>query len=343
MDPEVLKQIRESLSEKRDNLAEWFRTTPPPKRQARLGPADEQAVHMHLQVLDTAVEKAASGTLGVCTVCHDDVNPGLLEMDYTACVCIEHFSAEEIRSLESELELAQSLQRSLLPQQVPDTPALEVAAFSRPAQIVSGDYFDFLRFQDGAQGLAIADVAGHGVSASLYMASMQILLRTLVPARVSPADVVRQMHRLLIHNIRFTTFVTLFLGSFDPSAHRFTYCNAGHNPPLVFRNGGGSRDSTIWLRPTGPAIGLVEGSEFGTETSLLLPGDILLLYTDGVTEAFNPEGEEFGRERLATLVRRGWNLSARDLVGAIRHELHKFTDGEPLADDTTIVVCKIVD
>jgi len=341
MDSEVLKQIRESLLEKRDNLAQWLQTTPARKKQARLGPADEQAVHTHLHVLDTALEKAASGTLGVCTVCHDDVEPGLLEMDYTACVCIEHLSAQEIRSLESELELAQSVQRSLLPEQVPDTPALEIAAFSRPAQIVSGDYFDFLQFQDGAQGLAIADVAGHGVSASLYMASVQILLRTIVPASESPSDVVRQMHHLLIHNIRFTTFVTLFLGSFDPSAHRLAYCNAGHNPPLVFRNGRSSRDSTTWLRPTGHAVGLVEGSEFRTETSLLAPGDILLLYTDGVTEALSPEGEEFGRERLATLVQRVWSLSARDLVGAIRHELQEFTDGEPLADDTTIVVCKI--
>jgi sigma-B regulation protein RsbU (phosphoserine phosphatase) len=343
MDAKVLKQIRESLLEKRDNLTEWLRTTPPRKTQARLGPADEQALHTHLHVLDTALEKAASGTLGVCTVCHGIIEPDLLEMDYTACVCLEHLSAEEIRDLESELELAQSVQRSLLPQQVPDTPALEIAAFSRPAQIVTGDYFDFLRFQDGAQGLAIADVAGHGVSASLYMASMQILLRTLVPASHSPADVVRQVHHLLIHNVRFTTFVTLFLGSFDSSAHRLTYCNAGHNPPLVFRKGGGMRDSTVWLRPTGPAIGLVEGAEFRAGTSLLLPGDILLLYTDGVTEALNPEGEEFGRERLAMLVEREWSLSAKGLVGAIRHELQEFTSGEPLADDTTIVVCKIAD
>jgi sigma-B regulation protein RsbU (phosphoserine phosphatase) len=149
------------------------------------------------------------------------------------------------------------------------------------------------------------------------------------------------MHHLLIHNIRFTTFVTLFLGSFDPSTHRLAYCNAGHNPPLVFRKGKSSRDSTTWLRPTGPAVGLVEGSEFRTETSLLAPGDILLLYTDGVTEALSPEGEEFSQERLATLVQRVWGLSARDLVGAIRYDLQEFTNGEPLADDTTIVVCKV--
>jgi sigma-B regulation protein RsbU (phosphoserine phosphatase) len=343
MDSKVLEQVRQSLLEKRDNVTEWLQTTPPGEKQARLGPVDERAVHTHLDVLDTALEKAACGTLGVCTVCHDDIEPGLLEMDYTTCVCIDHLSAEEKRDLESELELAQSVQRSLLPEQVPDVTALEIAAFSRPAQIVSGDYFDFFRFHDGAQGLAIADVAGHGVSASLYMASMQILLRTLVPISESPADVVRQVHQLLIHNIRFTTFVTLFLASFDPSAHRLTYCSAGHNPPLVFRKGESAGDSTIWLRPTGPAVGLVEGSEFRAETKLLSPGDILLLYTDGVTEALSLGGEEFGRERLATLVRREWSLSARDLVGAVRQELEEFTGGEPLADDTTVVVCKIAD
>jgi sigma-B regulation protein RsbU (phosphoserine phosphatase) len=262
-------------------------------------------------------------------------------MDYTACVCIDHLSATEKRHLESELELAQIVQRSLLPQQVPDTPALEIAAFSRPAQIVSGDYFDFPRFQDGTQGLAIADVAGHGVSASLYMASMQILLRTLVPANESPADVVRQVHHLLIHNVRFTTFVTLFLGSFNPSTHRLTFCNAGHNPPLVFRRGKGITDSATWLRPTGPAVGLIEGAEFSVDTCPLAPGDILLLYTDGVTEALNDDGEEFGRERLSMLVQREWSLSARDMVGAIRQELQEFTNRQPLADDTTVVVCKI--
>lgn len=341
MESNVFGNIRGSLLEKRHNLMEWFRTTPTQKRQVRLGPANERAVQAHLQVLDTALEKTATKTLGQCTVCHDYVETDLLEMDYTACVCIDHLSPKEKRNLEYELELSQTVQRALLPQQVPEIPGLELAAFSRPAQIVGGDYFDFFPFRDGAHGLAIADVAGKGMSASLLMASVQAALRTLVPANESPVDVLQYLNHLFCHNIHFTTFVTLFLGSFDQATHTLTYSSAGHNPPLIFHKQGSARDPISWLQPTGAAIGLVEESQFTSETITLSPGDILLLYTDGVTEAINSREEEFGTQRLAAFVRQGSSLPAKDLVRALRDVLQEFTDGQPLADDTTIVACKI--
>ncbi|MGH2541648.1 MAG: PP2C family protein-serine/threonine phosphatase [Ardenticatenaceae bacterium] len=317
MDARVFEHVRESLLVKRENLVKWLHLTPLRKKRVRLGPLNEQAVYTHLDVLDTALEKAATKTLGRCVVCHGYVAPDHLEVDYTACVCIDHFSAEERRSLEHELELSQVVQRALLPQEVPAIPGLEVAAFSRPAQIVGGDYFDFLRFRDGQHGLVIADVAGHGMSTSLLMASVQTALRTLAPTSDSPADVVRQLNRLFCHNIHFTTFVTLFLASFDPATRTLTYCNAGHNPPLLFRQAKGG-NSISWLRGTGAAIGLVETSPFMVETITLAVGDILLLYTDGITEALNPQVEEFGREGLAALVRQQSSLSAKSLVQALR-------------------------
>jgi sigma-B regulation protein RsbU (phosphoserine phosphatase) len=344
MDGKVIDRIRQSLLEKRANLTEWLRVTPADKRQTLLGPATEVAVQAHLHTLDAALAKAASNTLGLCEVCHDYIETNHLEMDYMACVCIDHLSTKEIRYLENELELAQSVQMALLPQQMPQIPALEIAAFSRPAQIVGGDYFDFVQFRDGAHGLAIADVAGHGVSASLHMASGQTLLRTLVPSSDSPANVVRQMHEFYIHNTRFTTFVTMFIGAFDATSQILTYCNAGHNPPLVFRNGDGQRNSVYWLQPTGPAIGLIEETQFKEETIKLVPGDILVLYTDGVTEASDLQNEEFfGRERLATIIRQQSNLPSRELVKVVRQELEEFGNGKPLADDTTFVVCKIIE
>jgi sigma-B regulation protein RsbU (phosphoserine phosphatase) len=127
------------------------------------------------------------------------------------------------------------VQKTLLPQEVPNIPGIEIAAFSRPAQIVGGDYFDFIDFSNGFHGLAIADVAGHGVSASLHMASIQALLQTLVPDNKSPAEVMRQVHKLFIHNIRYETFVTFFIGAFDSSTKTLTFCNAGHPPPLILR------------------------------------------------------------------------------------------------------------
>ncbi len=341
MDSNVFERIRGGLLEKRQHLTDWLATPSAPTRQVRLGPANERAVHAHLDAIDTALEKTATKTLGVCTICHDYVDADLLVMDYTACVCIDHLSEDEIRRLEYELELSQTVQKALLPQQVPDIPGVDLAAFSRPAEIVGGDYFDFFRFPDGAHGLAIADVAGKGVSASLIMASLQTALRALVPASGSPADVLRQLNRLFCHNIHFTTFVTLFLASFEPASHTLTYGNAGHNPPLLYRRQPIASDPISWLRPTGAAIGLLEGFQFTTEVVTLAPGDVLLLYTDGVTEAINRHEEEFGAARLEALIHQESDSPAKGLVRALRRELREFTNGQPLADDTTIVACKI--
>lgn len=341
MDPQVIRKCCEGLEEKRSQVSEWLRETPPQKRRVCLGSTSESGVQSHLSVIEMALEKAASGTLGTCTVCRETVETGLLEMDYTSDVCLSHLSSEERRNLELELELAQTVQRSFLPQRVPELPFLEIAALSRPAQIIGGDYFDFLRFADGSQGLVIADVAGHGVSAGLHMASAQALLRSLVPTSDSPADVLERLNRLWIHNVRFTTFVALFLASFDPATHRLSYSNAGHSPPVVVRGGDAGEDGASWLLPTGAAVGLVEEGSYTPEALQLHPGDILVMYTDGVSEARNADGEEFGRERLAATMRHNLDGSARDLVQAARQELEAFSQGQALADDMTIVICRI--
>ena len=243
--------------------------------------------------------------------------------------------------MESELELAQDVQKMLLPQEVPDIPGLEIAAFSRPAQIVGGEYFDFIDFSNGFHGLAIADVAGHGVSASLHMASIQALLRTLVPLNQSPAEVMRQVHKLFIHNIRFETFVTFFIGAFDSSTKTLTFCNAGHQPPLVLSKNNSKKESVEMLWPTGAAIGLVEEAEFAEKAIELHEEDLLVLYTDGVIEAVNLENQEFGRERLIKLSQQVNNAPVKQVVQEIRQGLEEYNEGKPIADDTTIVICKI--
>ncbi|HXV98808.1 MAG TPA: SpoIIE family protein phosphatase [Anaerolineae bacterium] len=341
MESTIFDRFRISLLEQRQNLTDWLRHTPTWKKRIRLGPTDERAAQAHLQVLDTALARTEDKTLGLCEVCHEPVETSYLEMDYTACVCLEHLSDEERRRLEYELELSQKVQQALLPQQVPDIPGVELAAFSRPAQIVGGDYFDFFCFRDNSHGLVIGDVAGHGMSASLLMASLQASLRTMMPENDSPLEVVERLNSLFYHNIRLSNFVTFFLGRFEPQTRRLTYCNAGHNPPLLYHPQQNGRESISWLQPTGAAIGLVEDFQFGLETVTLAPGDILLLYTDGVTEAFSPQEEEFGPERLAEVIRQASTLSAPDLLAEVRRRLQEFTNGRPLADDTTIVVCKI--
>ncbi len=342
MDAELAEQIRANLIEKRTNMKEWLEKTQASEKKLHLGPADEGAVQAHLEVIDRSLEKADSEELGICTVCHTDVDPGLLEMDYTTSVCLEHYSSQQRHILEQELELAQAVQRSLLPQELPEIPKLEIAAFSRPAQLVGGDYFDFFQFRDGAHGLAIADVAGHGISASLHMASIQTLLRTLIPSSDSPQEVVEHVHRLLVHNIRFANFVTLFLASYKPETQTLIYCNAGQNPPLLLRQDKNQGDSVCWLWPTGPAVGLIEQPPLHQASIELLPGDILVLYTDGVTEAMNSANELFGPERLEQAVRRWSNGSVKEIIQGIRQDVTDYTHKEFQEDDITILVCRVL-
>jgi RNA polymerase-binding transcription factor DksA len=338
MEINFFQRIQSGLLGKRQNLNRWLEETPLEKRRRQLGSQNEKPVRAHLDVIESAVERVEEGTLGVCEVCHDIVNPRLLEMDYTACVCLDHLSQRERQELESELEFLQTVQKALLPQQPPEIPELKLAAFSRPAQIVGGDYFDFLRFQDGAHGLVIADAMGHGVSASLLISSLQAALRALVPESVSPAAVLQRVNRIFLHNINFTTFVTALLGHYEPATRTLIYCNAGHNPPLLLNADDGQE---TWLGPTAAAIGLVEAYAPEAQVVTLRDGDILSFYTDGVTEASNPQGEQFGRERLARVVRQNTSLPAQDLLRVLRQALDDFSGGRPLEDDATLVICRL--
>ncbi len=331
------QNLKEGLVEKRQNLALWLETAPPVEKDLHLGLAAEEAVRDHIHVLDEAVEKAGQGTLGVCRICGEPVEGELLEMDYTANVCLSHLTPEEARPLERELELSRMVQRALLPQEAPAIPGLDLAAFLRPAQIVGGDFFDFPRFRDGRYGITIADVVGKGVSASLIMASMQTALRALVPESDSPASVLARINGLFAHNAYFTTFVTLFLGAYDATTHSLTYSNAGHNPPLIYRAGEDGRGKILCLRPTAPAIGLLEDPPFREETAWLVPGDLLLFYTDGVPEAFNDQDEQYGMERLEDFVRRNVDASPKGLIRGLQRDLLEFIHGERFADDITLI------
>jgi sigma-B regulation protein RsbU (phosphoserine phosphatase) len=300
---------------------------------------DETCIDMHLHVIDESLAKIEDGTLGICEVCHGIVDENLLEMDYTACVCLDHYSDSERRRLESELELSQIVQRALMPKHAPDIFGVEVAAFSRPAEIIGGDYFDFFKFKDGTPGLVIADVSGHGVSAAMLMSSLQTALQTMAPDTDSPAEILERINRFYIHNIRFTTFVTVFLARYDSSSRTLTYVNSGHNPPAVFcRNS----SEINWLRRTAPAVGLAEEYFPRTETVQLSEGDMLLLYTDGITEAFNNEMEQFGTKRLAEFIQNAAELSAADMLQVVRQGISAYNGNAPLADDLTMVALKVL-
>jgi len=334
---ELYERIQEGLEEKQKEITEFLETAPETEKDICRG-NDEGCIETHLHVIETSLEKLDDHTLGVCVVCHGIVDAQLLEMDYTAVVCLDHYSDEERRRLESELELSQVVQRALLPQRMPEIRGVELAAFSRPSEIIGGDYFDFFQFRDGTHGLVIADVSGHGVSAGMLMSSLQTAIRTMAPETDSPAEILERINRFYIHNIHFTTFVTVFLARFDPTTLTLTYVNAGHNPPAVRRR---ERSEILWLKPTAPAIGLAEDFHARMESIGFSEGDSLLLYTDGVTEVLNISNEQFGQERLAELVHQHAGRAAADLLQAVRRAVSTFGGDRPLADDVTMVALRI--
>jgi len=339
METGIINSVYNGLTEKKAKLEKWQATTDDETKEICLCSTDESVLKSHLHVIDTSLQKIEEGTFGICEICRDAVDNELLQMDYTATVCLGHYTEDELRQLESELELSQVVQRALLPQRIPTIAGFDIAAFSRPAQIVSGDYFDFLRFKDGSHGLVVADISGHGMSAAMLMTSLQTAFHTLVPGSDSPVEVLDQINHLYIHNINFSTFVTIFFASLNPQTKMLSYANAGHNSPFIYR---GSTHESIWLKPTGAAVGLMEYFNVQPAEVQLMSGDILLLYTDGVTEALGSQGnEEFGPERLAEVVRQNGDLPADGIANKVRQILNEFTRGTLLADDVTLVVSKV--
>jgi len=339
MATEIFERIQIGLDEKRRNVTEFLEAASDAEKDTCLCD-DQRCAQDHLHVVEECLEKIEDNTLGICVVCREYVDPVRLEIDYTAHVCLDHYSDDERRRLESELELSQVVQRALLPQQVPMIQGVELAAFSRPAEIIGGDYFDFFKFRDGSHGLVIADVSGHGVSAGMLMSSLQTAIRTIAPDTDSPEEILERINRFYIHNINFTTFTTIFLARFDPASMTLTYVNAGHNPPAVHRRG---EESVDWLIRTAPAIGLSEHFYPRAETVTFFRGDSLLLYTDGVTEVLNISMEQFGQDRLAELVLQNTGSTAPDMLQAIRRALGTFGNNQPLADDVTLVALRILD
>jgi sigma-B regulation protein RsbU (phosphoserine phosphatase) len=176
----------------------------------------------------------------------------------------------------------------------------------------------------------------------MLVASLQASLRILGPENVSPAILVERLNRLFCNNIQMIRFITLFLAHFDPATGLLDYCSAGHNPPLLVRPEQAGTTMVQWLQPTGGAIGLAENFSFEAGRVLLAPGDVLLLYTDGVTEAVNARDEELGPARLADFVRERTDLNPETLLKQLRKFLHEFTGGPNFSDDLTIVLGKSV-
>ncbi len=275
--------------------------------------------------------------------------------------------AEE-EGLRRELEFATQVQQRLFPQGAPELASLELAGVCHPAHGVGGDYYDFLVLGNGQIGIAVADVAGKGISAALLMSTVQASLRSqALLVNVQLTELVASMNRLLCGSTDSGSYATFFYAQFDERTQRLTYVNAGHNPPLLIRagtiwraDGAGQVASAVgeaeivvgssviaadpWIRlleTGGPVIGLFETSSYEHEILAVQSGDVLVAYTDGVTEALNPEGEEFNEARLRQLVIAHVHLSAEALKEQIVRSVREWCRDEPQFDDMTLVVMKV--
>jgi serine phosphatase RsbU (regulator of sigma subunit)/catechol 2,3-dioxygenase-like lactoylglutathione lyase family enzyme len=243
---------------------------------------------------------------------------------------------ETERRAAQELEIAKQVQARLFPQDLPLVPGLDYAGVCMQARSVGGDYYDFLDLSNGRIALVIGDIAGKGIAAALLMANLQANLRgQCVSSSCHPEVLLNAVNRLLFANTTTNAYATLFFSEYDPETGVLRYANCGHLAALVLR-----ADGTVdRLETTCTVMGLFYGWECAMAESRLDAGDILVQYTDGVTESFNEEGEEFGDERLVASLRRNCHLPAQQLACAIADEVVSFSAREQF-DDITLIVAR---
>ncbi|MDQ3819640.1 MAG: SpoIIE family protein phosphatase [Acidobacteriota bacterium] len=276
---------------------------------------------------------------------------------------VERIASQE--QLRRELLLAAEVQQRFLPGRPPVLSHLELSGICQPARGIGGDYYDFLLLDDKQVGIAVADVAGKGISAALVMSSVQAALRSqtmaISPARPSvqtQAEMVSSINRLLCQSTSEATYVTFFYAEFNEQTRQLTYVNAGHNPPLLFRAHNSAEEHALTQSVTtvagdlahaqcfrldkgGPVIGLFEHSRYEQETVSLRSGDLLIAYTDGVTEALDSFGEEFGEGRLQTVIAEHLHSTAETVRDALMRTVSAWSTGAPQYDDLTLVIMKV--
>ena len=247
-----------------------------------------------------------------------------------------HEQLIEKKRLEGQLEVARQVQLELLPARDPQLEGYDISAYNFPTEEVSGDYYDWVQIYDDQIGLVIADVSGKGVPAALLMAFLRASLRAATHVGYSPHISMAKVNYLLWESIERNQFVTAFYGILDVTNKTLTYTNAGHNPPILLKQNG---DLSFIDRGSIP-LGMFRDTRYHEYYLTTDPGDVLMLYTDGVTEANDPHGEEFGRDRLAQAVMANRQLGARELISAVHTEVLAWTEGRGATDDVTFFVIK---
>ena len=288
------------------------------------------------------------GMMGVLTVFNKLGAEGFSESDQRLLTIIAAQSAQVIETarlyeeeqalarIEQELNTARDIQRRLLPKIPPEIAGYDIAGRSEAARMVGGDYFDFLSGSDSLLGVCLADVSGKGISAALVMAAVQATVRSQSLTGLPIADQTANANRLLYDSTESDKFVTMFYSQLDPDAGALRYTNAGHNPPAIFSAG----PTPALLEAGGPVLGVLPKMPFSEGTAELNAGDMLVVYSDGISEAMNLADEEYGEERLYDLINANREASAAELVDLVFNAVKEFCGEAPQTDDMSLVVVR---
>ena len=244
--------------------------------------------------------------------------------------------AIQFQQRERDLEEARAIQQGFLPQEIPQLPGFQISGAWQPARIVGGDYYDVLPFDGGALGLCIADVAGKGMPAAMLMSNFQAGVRGLASAALAPDALCEKLNELVSRNIAADRFITFFYAHLDGTSRKLSYANAGHNAPIVLHRDG----SHERLDAGGGVLGIFKKQQFDGGTISLAPGDRVLLFTDGVTEAHDGDGTEFGDSRLVGLLQEFRDTNSQEIQSKIFSAVGEFCHGN-WDDDATLIVLSV--
>jgi sigma-B regulation protein RsbU (phosphoserine phosphatase) len=284
-----------------------------------------------LDEVDAALHRMDIGTYGLCEVCHDPVETERLLADPLTRFCLGDLTPGEQRALEEDLELAARIQLGLLPPPTQKIDGWEVCYHYQPAGAVSGDYCDLIKGADESLHFVLGDVSGKGVAASMLMAHLNAMFRTLISIDLPLEQIVERASRVFCESTLPTQYATLVCGRANTSGE-VEVCNAGHLPPLLIQENG-----VTSIAATGLPVGVFCSESFSVNRVQMSKGDTLFLYTDGFSESLDGSGNEYGAERLSRLLNDNHSLSPDSIVSLCRNELHSFAEGRVPRDDLTLM------
>jgi serine phosphatase RsbU (regulator of sigma subunit)/pSer/pThr/pTyr-binding forkhead associated (FHA) protein len=264
----------------------------------------------------------------------------LTVMANVAAIRIEHARLAEVEEIERrmarDLDQAAEIQRSFLPACAPKVDGAELAGYNAACRTVGGDYYDFFAYPNGRVAMVLGDVSGKGMPASLMMMGLQARVQVLADEPQNLAAVINRLNKITCQNCPSNRFITFFICVLDAATGELVFCNAGHNPPVIVRADGAAEN----LEGGGPPLGILSMAVYSEYRAKLGPGDVLAIYSDGVTEANNGEQEEYGDDRFAAVLTANRHKSAAEIVTAVNQSLTEFAAGSPPADDITLIVAR---